>query len=192
MIKFKQFTNAWEQRKFKDFISKSGAKNKNWEDYPAYSVSNQLCLVLQSEQFDGSRLDTLDKTAYKFVKLDEFAYNPARINIGSIAFNNLSKTVIVSSLYVVLKMSEKLDNQFVLQYIKLPEFLKEVNRNTEGSVREYLFYENFRNIRFPYAPDLEEQRKIGAFFTALDSLITLHQRKYVHNYIGISKNWCCP
>ena len=152
-------------------------KNKNDEAFPAYSVSNQLGLIPQSEQFEGSRLDILDKTAYKFVQADEFAYNPARINVGSIAFNNLGKTVIVSSLYVVLKMSGELDNEFALQYIKSPGFLDEVRRNTEGSVREYLFYENFKNIKLPYTPNIEEQVKIGSFFTQLDHLITLHQRE---------------
>lgn len=175
-IRFSGFTDAWKQRKFRNFIVKSGAKNKNGENYPAYSVSNQLGLVLQSEQFDGSRLDNLDKTSYKIVYPDEFVYNPARINVGSIAFNNLEKIVIVSSLYVVLKISEKIDNKYILQYIKSSEFTKEVKRNTEGSVREYLFFENFCNVRFPYSINIKEQKKIGNLFERLDKLITLHQR----------------
>ena len=174
-VRFKEFAgenaHPWEQCKFSRFISKSGAKNKKDEDFPAYSVSNQLGLIPQSEQFEGSRLDDLDKTAYKLVLPNEFAYNPARINVGSIAFNNLGKTVIVSSLYVILKMSEKLDNDFALQYIKSPEFLNEVRRNTEGSVREYLFYENFKNVKLPYTPNIEEQKKIGKFFREIDHLI---------------------
>ena len=176
-LRFKCFTDPWEQRKFKDFITKSGKKNTKNENCPAYSVSNKLGLVSQADQFDGGRLDSLDKTAYKFVYKNEFAYNPARVNVGSIAFNNLDKTVIVSSLYVVLKMSEKLDNEYVLQFIKSPKFIEEVKRNTEGSVREYLFFDNFKNIRFPYTKNIEEQIKIGLFFKQLDDTITLHRRK---------------
>lgn len=96
--------------------------------------------------------------------------------MGSIAFNNLEKIVIVSSLYVVLKISEKIDNKYILQYIKSSEFTKEVKRNTEGSVREYLFFENFCNVRFPYSINIKEQKKIGNLFERLDKLITLHQR----------------
>ncbi|XIN28743.1 restriction endonuclease subunit S (plasmid) [Enterococcus faecium] len=118
-----------------------------------------------------------NQTNYKFVEPNEFAYNPARVNVGSIAFNNLGMTVIVSSLYVVVKMSEDLDNEFILQFIKSPTFIKEVKRNTEGSVREYLFYENFANIKFPFTRNKEEQQKIGAFFKQLDDTIALHQRK---------------
>jgi type I restriction enzyme, S subunit len=173
-IRFPGYTEEWEQRKFKDFISKAGKKNTMDENYSAYSVSNKLGLVSQTEQFDGSRLDDLDKTSYKLVNPNDFAYNPARINVGSIAFNNLNKTVIVSSLYVVLKMSENLDNEFILQFIKSQFFNGEVRRNTEGSVREYLFFENFSNIKFPYTSK-DEQIKIGNFFKQLDDTIALHQ-----------------
>ncbi|NQE04061.1 restriction endonuclease subunit S [Enterococcus gallinarum] len=176
-IRFPGFTDDWEQRKFKEFSKKTGKKNTKDLDFPAYSVSNKAGLISQTEQFDGSRLDDLEKTNYKFVEPNEFAYNPARVNVGSIAFNNLGMTVIVSSLYVVVKMSEDLDNEFILQFIKSPTFIKEVKRNTEGSVREYLFYENFANIKFPFTRNKEEQQKIGAFFKQLDDTIALHQRK---------------
>ncbi|WP_205751579.1 restriction endonuclease subunit S [Bacillus cereus] len=176
-VRFPGFTGDWEQRKFQDFISKAGKKNTIGENYSAYSVSNKLGLVSQTEQFDGSRLDDLDKTSYKLVNPNEFAYNPARINVGSIAFNNLNKTVIVSSLYVVLKMNEELDNEFILQFIKSQLFIDEVRRNTEGSVREYLFFENFKNIKFPYTSSKDEQIKIGNFFKQLDDTIALHQRE---------------
>lgn len=176
-IRFEGFTGAWEIRKFKDFISKAGKKNSSGKDYVSYSVSNKLGLVRQGEQFEGRRLDDLDKTAYKLVNPNEFAYNPARINVGSIGFNNLGSTVIVSSLYVVLKMSDKINNEYILQFIKSANFIKEVQKNTEGSVREYLFYENFKNIRFPYPSNYEEQQKIGSFFKKLDDTIALHQKK---------------
>ncbi|MBM6613569.1 restriction endonuclease subunit S [Desemzia sp. RIT804] len=176
-LRFAHFSSDWEQRKFKDFITKAGKKNSKGHDYPAYSVNNKLGLVSQKEQFDNSRLEELDKTTYKMVEPDEFAYNPARINIGSIAFNHLNKTVIVSSLYVVLKMSKKLNDEYVLQFVNSPEFITEVKRNTEGSVREYLFFESFKNIRFPYTNNLEKQKKLGSFFKQLDGVIALHQKK---------------
>ncbi len=176
-LRFAGFSDDWEERKFKKFSKKTGKKNSKNLDFPAYSVSNKSGLISQTEQFDGGRLDSLEKTSYKFVEPNEFAYNPARINVGSIAFNNLGKTVIVSSLYVVVKMSEDLDNEFILQFIKSPAFIKEVKRNTEGSVREYLFYENFANIKFPFTKNKEEQQKIGSFFKQLDDTIALHQCK---------------
>jgi len=175
--RFAGFSGEWEMRKLEDFSIKSGMKNSDDEKYPAYSVSNSLGLIPQNEQFEESRLDDLDKTAYKIVEPNEFAYNPARINVGSIAFNNLDKRVIISSLYVIVKMSSMLDNEFILQFIKSPRFIKEVRRNTEGSVREYLFYDNFKNILFPLAPTIEEQVAIGKFLRNIDTQIAAQQSR---------------
>jgi len=175
--RFVGYIEPWEEKKFQELSTKKGKKNTNGESYPVYSVSNQSGLIPQSEQFEGSRLDNLDKKSYKIVEPNEFAYNPARINVGSIAFNNLNHRVIVSSLYVIFILDKKIDNSFAIQFIKSDKFIKEVKRNTEGSVREYLFYENFSNIRLPYPPSLPEQTAIGSFFQDIDQLISLQQRK---------------
>ena len=176
-IRLDGFEGEWEIKKFKSISNKRGKSNSKGYDYPVYSVSNQNGLIPQSEQFEGSRLENLEKTSYKIVEPNEFAYNPARINVGSIAFNNLDETVIVSSLYVIFSLDKSINNNYALLFIKSPEFNKEVRRNTEGSVREYLFYENFANIRIPIPPSLEEQQAIGSYFSNLDNLIAALQEK---------------
>lgn len=176
-IRLDGFEGEWEIKKFKSISNKRGKSNGKGYDYPVYSVSNQNGLIPQSEQFEGSRLENLEKTSYKIVEPNEFAYNPARINVGSIAFNNLDETVIVSSLYVIFSLDKSINNNYALLFIKSPEFNKEVRRNTEGSVREYLFYENFANIRIPIPPSLEEQQAIGSYFSNLDNLIAALQEK---------------
>ena len=87
-IRLDGFEGEWEIKKFKSISTKRGKSNSKGYDYPAYSVSNQSGLIPQSEQFEGSRLENLEKTSYKIVEPNEFAYNPARINVGSIAFND--------------------------------------------------------------------------------------------------------
>ena len=176
-IRLDGFEGEWEIKKFKSISNKRGKSNSKGYDYPAYSVSNQSGLIPQSEQFEGSCLENLEKTSYKIVEPNEFAYNPARINVGSIAFNDIDETVIVSSLYVIFSLDKSINNDYALLFIKSPEFNKEVRRNTEGSVREYLFYENFANIRIPIPPTFEEQQAIGAYFSNLDNLINSHQEK---------------
>ena len=176
-IRLDRFEGEWEIKKFKSISNKRGKSNSKGYDYTAYSVSNQSGLIPQSEQFEGSRLENLEKTSYKIVEPNEFAYYPARINVGSIAFNDLDETVIVSSLYVIFSLDKSINNNYALLFIKSPEFNKEVRRNTEGSVREYLFYENFANIRIPIPPTFEEQQAISAYFSNLDNLISAHQEK---------------
>ena len=176
-IRLDGFQGEWEIKKFKSISTKRGKSNSKGYDYPAYSVSNQSGLIPQSEQFEGSRLENLEKTSYKIVEPNEFAYNPARINVGSIAFNDLGEIVIVSSLYVIFLLDKSINNNYALLFIKSLEFNKEVRRNTEGSVREYLFYDNFANIRIPIPPSLDEQQAIGSYFSNLDNLINSHQEK---------------
>lgn len=67
----------------------------------------------QNEQFEGSRLENLDKKSYKIVNNNEFSYNPARINVGSIGLLEEKKSVIVSSLYVCFKMNEYMNSVFL-------------------------------------------------------------------------------
>ena len=176
-LRFTGFAGNWEKMRLGEVSTKVGRRNSNGEDFPAYSINNQVGFIPQGEQFEDSRLDNLNKDAYKIVEPNDFAYNPARVNVGSIAFNNLAKSVIISSLYVVVKMDESVDNGFVLQYIMSPEFITEVRKNTEGTVREYLFYENFANIAFPFAPIKAEQAAIGNFFRNIDEQILDQQSK---------------
>lgn len=161
----------WSINKLGKLTKKVGPKNKNNKEYPVCSINNKVGFILQSEQFEDSRLDLLDKTAYKIVNKNEFAYNPARINVGSFGLQKNHDKVIVSSLYVCFSTLSELLPYYLEQYMNTPNFNKEVKINLEGSVREYLFYENFSNIRIP-VPSIEEQEKIVRFLSVFDDKIS--------------------
>ena len=113
---------------------------------------------------------------YYIVSPNSFAYNPARINVGSIGYQNIGKNVIVSSLYEVFKTSEDVDDRLLWHWFKSPDFQKLIMQLQEGGVRLYFYYDKFCMGEVSL-PSLEEQRKIGKLFDTLDHLITLHQRK---------------
>jgi type I restriction enzyme S subunit len=69
-----------------------------------------------------------------------------------------------------------MDNEFVNHYFQTYKFNKEVLKNVEGSVREYLFYENFSNIKF-YVPSLPEQQKIADYLSTLNSKFEKEKKK---------------
>ena len=97
---------AWEQRKFEDVTFLSGEKNKNNLPFESYSVTNENGFVPQNEQFEnGGTMATADKRMYYIVSKNSFAYNPARINVGSIGYYDGSENVIVSSLYEVFMLA---------------------------------------------------------------------------------------
>ena len=121
-------------------------------------------------------MSTADKSAYWIVDSGSFAYNPARINVGSIGYLDVSEKVIVSSLYEVFRTDESCGDRFLWHWFKSTLFSKQIESYQEGGVRQYFFFDKLlmSNIMMP---DVEEQRLIGQYFDRIDSLITLHQRK---------------
>lgn len=167
----------WDKVKLGKVTRKTGKKNSKGTKYPVAAISNKKGFTLEGDR-NYSNVN-VDIKAYKLVQRDEFAYNPARINVGSFGFQNVTDTAIVSSLYVVFKTLPELLQQYLKAYMYSHYFNRDVIRNTEGSVREYLFYENFANIKIPL-PCVAEQKKIAEFLTKLDSKILLEDQYLKH------------
>ena len=141
----------------------------------------------QDEKFEnGGTMREADKRMYYIVSPNSFAYNPARINVGSIGYQNTGKNVIVSSLYEIFKTSDDVDDRLLWHWFKSPDFQKLIWQLQEGGVRLYFYYDKLCMGEVSL-PSLEEQRKIGKFFDTLDNLITLHQRQpFLHSPPDIS------
>ncbi len=176
-IRFKGFTDPWEQRKFSEITFLSGEKNRENLPLESYSITNESGFVPQDEKFgNGGTMREADKRMYYIVSPNSFAYNPARINVGSIGYQNTGKNVIVSSLYEIFKTSDDVDDRLLWHWFKSPDFQKLIWQLQEGGVRLYFYYDKLCMGEVSL-PSLEEQRKIGKFFDTLDNLITLHQRE---------------
>ena len=176
-IRFEGFTDAWEQRKFSDITYLAGEKNKDNHSYESYSVTNEKGFIPQNEQFEnGGTMATADKSMYYIVSQNSFAYNPARINVGSIGYYDKPAKVIVSSLYEVFKTTDNVDDRFLWHWFKSGTFQKMIEQYQEGGVRLYFYYDKLCMCSLT-VPSIDEQRKIGMQLDTLDHLITLHQRK---------------
>ena len=176
-IRFKGFTDPWEQRKFSEITFLSGEKNRENLPLESYSITNESGFVPQDEKFgNGGTMREADKRMYYIVSPNSFAYNPARINVGSIGYQNTGKNVIVSSLYEIFKTSDDVDDRLLWHWFKSPDFQKLIWQLQEGGVRLYFYYDKLCMGEVSL-PSLEEQRKIGKFFDTLDNLITLHQHE---------------
>ena len=166
---------TWEQRKFDDITYPAGEKNRDNLPYESYSVTNENGFIPQNEQFEnGGTMATADKSMYYIVSKNSFAYNPARINVGSIGYYDKPENVIVSSLYEVFKTSEDIDDRFLWHWFKSDAFQRMIEQYQEGGVRLYFYYDKLCMCSLP-VPDIQEQRKIGKQLDILDNLITLHQ-----------------
>ena len=135
-----------------------------------FSVTNNRGFVPQSEQFEDREMVGEDIKAYKIIHKNDFAYNPARINVGSIAKYNGDEPCMISSLYVCFTADKRLDNEWLMQLLKTPKMNFYYNINGEGGVRVYLFYPNFARIKTSF-PSLQEQQKISSFLALLDERI---------------------
>lgn len=164
-------------------------KNKENLKLPVYSINNKKGFISQSEQFEGIDSDErgYDISLYKIIEKETFAYNPARINVGSIGYSGNLENIIISSLYVCFKTIDEVNDEFLFHYLRTDIFRKEVLRSVEGGVRDYLFYENFSRIKINL-PDLKEQSRIANFLSKFDEKINLenelltqyeNQKKYL-------------
>ena len=140
-----------------------------------FSVTNERGFVPQSEQFEGRDMVGDDIKAYKIIQSQEFAYNPARINVGSIAMYSDKAPCMISSLYVCFKTTQKVDDEWLMQLLKTARLNYCYNVNGEGGVRVYLFYPNFARIRVSL-PSLTEQKKIACFLNLLDERISTQNK----------------
>ena len=176
-VRLKGYEDAWEQRKFGDFTWDAGKRNKENLDLVPYAITNEYGFIPQSEAHDefGYMKDT-DRRAYNIVEPNSFAYNPARINVGSLGYYEGTENVIVSSLYEVFKTAEYVDDRFLWHWLKSPELPKWIVKLQEGSVRLYFYYDKLCECVLQM-PSIEEQRKISKYLDSLDYLITLHQQK---------------
>lgn len=122
---------------------KSKAKNGSW---PVWSVSNRLGFV-PSEEYFGNQVASEDISSYKLVPPGCFAYNPARINVGSIALNDTSKTGAVSPMYVVFKINDtRLQPSSLLAFLKSPQALYHIKRLSHGTVRQQLRFKDLKRL----------------------------------------------
>lgn len=164
---------------------------RNNEDVVVWSVTNDKGFVPSDSRFN-EQVASDDTSNYKIVPLNGFAYNPARINIGSIAFNDLQEMGCVSPMYVVFKCkNEKILKPKYLYWLLQSKNLKEqIKLFAFGSVRQTLNFEDFCNMLIPL-PSIEEQERV---VSELESYGTITENikqavKKWRPYFEINKNW---
>ena len=179
-LRFPEFrlANEWSEINLGEVTYPASEKNREGKKYPIYSINNVEGFLPQSDQFEGvdSHNRGYDISLYKVINRNTFAYNPARINIGSLGYSGELHDIIISSLYVCFKTTEDIDDLFLLYFLKTVSFNKSVKKMVEEGIRSYLFYENFAKIKIQF-PSITEQQKIADCLSSLDEIITAHSQK---------------
>lgn len=176
-IRFKGFEEEWKKVSFKDFTFHAGTKNRDNLPLESYSISNEFGFKPQNEQFEnGGTMTQADKRMYYIVSPNSFAYNPARINVGSLGYYEGKEDVIVSSLYEVFKTDDTICDKFLLYWFKTDIFQKMIEQFQEGGVRLYFFYDKMCKCSL-MRPSLAEQQAIASYLTSLDRQISLQSQR---------------
>ena len=159
--------------KIGDVISEYSVRNKFDENIPVYSVTNEkgFCTGYFSKEVASK-----DKSTYKIVPRGYFAYNPSRINVGSVDWQKYEDRVIVSPLYVVFGVSDRLDRQYLLHYLKRDMMLSFIKEYATGSVRDNLKLADLGKLPINLRP-VEEQRQIATTLDKIDDLIAKRRQQ---------------
>ena len=143
-----------------DFIEQNSNRNKDNIIQNVLSVSNRQGFIRQREQFEDRSIASNDTSNYKIVARNDFAFNPARINVGSIARLTTFEKGIVSPMYICFHTKNSILPEYLSFYFETKQFFSEIQKRLEGSVRQCLSYEGLCNIPF-FPPVIEDQRRIG-------------------------------
>ena len=180
-IRFKGFTEDWEQRKLNEIADKVSEKNKNNEFSEPFTNSAEQGIISQKDYFDREIVNNENLNGYYIVRNDDFIYNP-RISVtapvGPINRNRLGRNGVMSPLYTVFRTHD-IDNLYLEFYFKTTKWHRFMKLNGDSGARFDRFTissTQFMEMPIPY-PTLEEQQKIGEYFDSLDNLITLHHHK---------------
>ena len=180
-IRFKGYSEDWEQRKLGELADKVTEKNGRLQYIETFTNSAEFGIISQRDFFDHdiAKIGSLD--GYYIVRNEDFVYNP-RIStsapVGPINRNKLGRIGVMSPLYTVFRPHD-VDTTYLEHFFKSKYWHSFMNYNGDSgarsdrfSIKDSVFFE----MPIPI-PQIEEQRKIGEHLTQLDHLITLHQRK---------------
>ena len=178
-IRFKEFTEPWEQRKLGEILERRVEQRQQSWEYPRLAfASGQGVIPLNERKTNNREQLTKDEFTKKYLvtELDDIVYNPANVKYGAIDRNKCGRGLI-SPIYVTFTTSEI--PGFIERIVTSHDFQQKALRFEEGTVtkRQSVNPEDFVTIDILVAPQKEEQRKISEYFDSLDKLITLHQRK---------------
>ncbi|MGI6409968.1 MAG: restriction endonuclease subunit S [Bacteroidales bacterium] len=176
-FRFPEFKDSgeWDVKTLGEVLIKNSKKNKNQKYSQVESVSNKFGFIKQDEYFKNRRVASKDTSNYYVIKKGYFAYNPSRIDVGSLAYKHNDEISIISPLYVSFKANNELINDyFLLSFFNSVTFTKQMI--FEGGVRNTLNYDNLIQSKIPI-PTIQEQQRIASCLSSLDEVIEAHSKK---------------
>ncbi len=177
-LRIEGFTDAWEQRKLGEYIIEYKEVTTQNDQYPPLT-SSRRGIFLQTEYFDGNQIASKDNVGYNIVPYGYFTYrHMSDDDIFHFNINTIVENGIVSTLYPVFTTNNELDSKYLQYQLNYGhEFAKYAIMQKQGGSRTYMYLNKLKQLYITMPLSVDEQKKISFFFSKLDDLITLHQRK---------------
>jgi type I restriction enzyme S subunit len=179
----RKYASAWEQRKLGEIADKVTEKNLDGNITEVLTNSAEYGVINQTEFFDHAVAKESNIAGYYVIAPGDFVYNPrisATAPVGPIRRNTLGIHGVMSPLYTVFRLTDAVDGTYLSHFFKTNGwhgFMKLEGNSGARSDRFSIGDATFFEMPIP-VPSSSEQHAIGSFFSRLDDLITLHQRKY--------------
>ncbi|STQ88271.1 restriction endonuclease subunit S [Helicobacter pullorum] len=167
-LRFKEFSGTWQEVKLGEVLEESSQRNKSLQIDNVLSVTNSMGFIQQKEYFE-KEVASKNTSNYKIINYGEFAYNPARINVGSIALLDSYEIGILSPMYIVFKCV-RVNKYFFKYWLDSFMFKSILGQFLAGSVRQVLAFSDMKQIKI-YLPSLQEQEKIARVLSLCDEEI---------------------
>ena len=173
-IRFKGFTDAWEQREFGYYFFERNERSGNGEMI-SVTINSGIRKFSELNRHD-TKPDDLSK--YKKVEVGDIAYNSMRMWQGASGYSPYSG--ILSPAYTVISPKNGVSSRFFSYVLKQPRMIHLFEINSQGLTKDTwnLKYPAFAPIETVAPKTYEEQEKISGVLVKIDGLITFHQRKY--------------
>lgn len=181
-IRFKGFTEDWEQCKLSDISTKVTTKNVNVQYTETLTNSAEQGIISQVDFFDKEISNKDNINGYYIVDNNDFIYNP-RIStlapVGPINRNKLNRTGIMSPLYTVFR-SSNVDLGFLEWYFQSSHWHRYMKLNGDSGARAdriAIKDSTFFEMPIKISVNIKEQVLIGETLEKFNQYITLHQHK---------------
>lgn len=171
-----RFSGKWKEIRLKSVLREVKTRNKDNSIERVLSVTNHSGFVLPEDQF-SKRVASDDVSNYKVVKKGEYGYNPSRLNVGSFARLDSYEEGLLSPMYVVFSVNEKiLNSDYFMNWMSSNEAKQRISGSTQGSVRDSVGFDSLCGFPFKLPP-MAEQQKIAAVLSTTDQEISALQQK---------------
>lgn len=150
-----------ERVKLGDVLKSSSTRNKDSNCVNVYSVTNSKGFV-PSEEYFSKEVFSKELRTYRVVERGMIAYNPSRINVGSVALQDKADEVVVSPLYVVFSTDgSKLMPEYLVHFLKSKPGLDQIAFQSIGTVRNNLKFKALCQMELHIPPLGEQQARIN-------------------------------